>query len=110
MHKLEIFKVIHCEGNAPNNNDINSRIRNGAEDRISTITNNSGSNIGNRDSTSLISSVNVGDNTTASNITINPPLNNNNNPPLMTATKTVRTTETIITSRTPVNPINSNSS
>jgi hypothetical protein len=108
MHKFEIFKVIHCEGNGTSNNDLNSRIRNGGrneDDRISTITNNSGSNIGNRDSTSLVSSVNVGDNTTASNITINPNNNPNNNPPTMNVTRTVTTTESITT---PANQSNSN--
>jgi hypothetical protein len=44
-NKLEIFQEIHCEGNAPNNNELNSSIRSGGgarsaeEDSISTNVN-----------------------------------------------------------------------
>jgi hypothetical protein len=91
MHKLEIFKVIHCEGNIPNNNDINSRLR--GDKTGNEITNNS--NLGSH----LISS------NSRTNSSINPPLKNNPNTPFITATKTVRTTESIVS---PVVGVNNN--
>jgi hypothetical protein len=101
--EYELFEKIYCESSNPNN--LNSRLRNGEDGTISTITNNSGSNIGNRDSNSLISSINnTGDSATVSNVTINPA---SNNTPVITATitTTLTRTETINTS---VNGLNNN--
>ena len=108
LNKFELFGEIHCDTTSPNNESLNNRLRSGAgEDSISTITNNSGSNIGNTRS-SISSSINVGDNATASNITINPNNTPNNNQPTIIATRTVSTTETIISPSSAVN--NSSSS
>jgi len=112
LSKFELIETIHCESNNPTN--LNSRLRNGEDGTISTISNNNGSNIGNTRS-SINSSINIGDSTTLTNVSINP---NSNNTASITTSRTVSTTTAIISPTNnssselnpPVYPRNNNNS
>jgi len=93
LHKFELFKVIHCEGNAPSNNELNNRLRGSESGNEISNNSNIGQSSANTTYSGNSSSVNVvGDNTTVSNITINP--TSNNNTPIVNATRTVTRTTT----------------
>jgi hypothetical protein len=94
LKEFNWFNKVYCDSTGDSENSLNNRLR--SDETGNEISNNS--NLGSH----LISSysgnsnsVNIGNNTTASNININPsPINTN---PSITATRTVSTTETIIT-------------
>jgi len=96
INKFELIETIHCESSGSSN--LNSRLRNNEDGTIGTISNNN-NNSNSNNSGGIVgnnNSVNVGDNSTASNITVNPSTTSNNNIPNVTATRTTIRTETII--------------